>query len=68
MKSDITSKLNQEVTKKQKIEIKKLKELLIKQQGLLNKMNDENMQLSKKINHFEKSSLTYDHAGISIKE
>lgn len=62
------SELNQEVMNKYKIEIKKLKELLIKQQSLLNKMNDENIQLNRKINYFEKSWVTYDHTSITIKE
>lgn len=50
-------KQKDEVSKKYKHENQQLQELLIKQQSLLNKMNEDNMILNKKLHDLENSRL-----------
>ncbi|RNA40520.1 hypothetical protein BpHYR1_007090 [Brachionus plicatilis] len=68
MESVDSSALRDQSSKNYKHEIRKLKELLIKQQRILNKMNDENLQLNQKLDFFEKSTVACNQTNLSLRE
>lgn len=67
MELNCSSANKDQKSNKFKIEIRKLKELLIKQQNLLNKINDENLQLNQKLNYFENST-NRSQSNLNIRE